>query len=64
MWKNLDRMRLRMTEIKDCPFCGQNAGFICKINDNSYSYKCEACWCRGPLADTEKKAIKMWNERK
>jgi len=58
-----------MSELKECPFCGQQAGLPSRyIIDGKgfYTVKCTQCHAHGPAEDTKELASDAWNyaERK
>lgn len=54
-------------KFEDCPFCGSDKidiwDKICETGRTVFFAYCTDCRCEGPVADTEKQAIKLWNER-
>ncbi len=52
-----------MTELKPCPFCGENVAEVMGDSGNGFYVECGHCWVRGPVADTKVKAARDWNRR-
>lgn len=54
-----------MTKLKRCPFCKSKHTMTWHIGhyDKPWLVECMECSANGPLAGTEKEAIKLWNKR-
>ena len=54
-------------ELKKCPFCGNEPDICKKLNLHSqmddFMVGCALCDALGPSADTEWKAVTLWNTR-
>ena len=54
-----------MTELKPCPFCKCEYLMTSKFGyyATTWIVECTQCYAEGPYADTEEKAIELWNRR-
>ena len=52
-------------EVKNCPFCGSDEGFLTVMvyDRNIFSVKCCECGAESGKCETEKEAIEAWNRR-
>ena len=57
-----------MSELKRCPFCGEEAvtaeAYNIKLKKFLPIVKCLDCGCKTPMTETFEEAIKAWNARK
>jgi Lar family restriction alleviation protein len=57
------------TEIKPCPFCGDNDPSIDEVDSGVHAVVCNDCGCVGPITpyveahQTAEEAIERWNRR-
>lgn len=53
------------TELKPCPFCGSNAGWVNEaLADGHFYIRCENGFCSVTIkADRRDKAVGLWNAR-
>lgn len=51
------------SELKVCPFCGNDVGVAKKITKPRFFVYCKECKTRGPQARSGEKAMEMWNDR-
>lgn len=51
-----------------CPFCSHNeVGFVLEKFSNgvtAHSVMCTKCFAKGPIANDQENAKRLWNERK
>lgn len=52
-----------MTELKPCPFCGNNQAFIETEYYGLFVVKCGYCHIRTAVEQVKEKAIEAWNRR-
>lgn len=58
-----------MSELKPCPFCGADYGFLeiikCGVTGSSHVYAVMCCECggRSGRAETKDDAVEAWNRR-
>ena len=50
-------------EIKQCPYCGHNARVVLVKLSGLYVVECSHCLNKGFHAQTEERAVILWNER-
>jgi Lar family restriction alleviation protein len=52
--------------VSACPFCGSDDfDFIAPFTDLDHlCIQCRRCSSRGPIAETGREAMRLWNERK
>lgn len=60
--RGLKKRRLKMSELKPCPFCGSEK---VKVYDHfwKYSVNCLDCGASTGISDGKKEAIEKWNRR-
>lgn len=53
----------RMTDLKPCPFCGNDPAVAYHLEHffKPWVVECCKCWARGPCGCDEKEAIELWN---
>ena len=54
-----------MSKRRSCPFCGHDHSMVWHIGHliKPWFVECTRCLATGPSADTEERAIELWNRR-
>lgn len=55
-------------KLKACPFCGADKDELTlrkylNMYESDFAIRCLACGCESPVANSEKNAFLVWNER-